>query len=125
MRRYLLGLLAAQAGDEAGAARLVMELERAASPPSDSLLGQHLAAAVRAEVSRLNGDVEGALTHLERIVDRPTYQLVLPSPFEPRVRERFVRATLLEQLGRTAESRTLLDGIGARSLYDLPYARAR
>lgn len=125
MRRYLLGLLHAQLGDPRAAIRMAEELEREPSPAADRSLGADLSAGVRAEISRLRGDRSGALAMLERIKERPTYQLVLPSPFEPRLRERFVRATLLHELGRTSEARALYAVIGARSLYDLPYARVK
>jgi tetratricopeptide (TPR) repeat protein len=121
MRRYLLGLLDAQLGDTAAALRLAVELERAPHSGADETLPADLAAAVRAEVARLRGDAAAALALLERIRERPTYQLVLPSPFEARARERFVKARLLEKLGRFAEARALYNLIGARSLYDLPY----
>ena len=121
MRRYLLGLLNAQLGSGGAALGLAVELDRWQGPAADSSLGRDLAAGVRAEVARLRGDDRGALSILERITDGSRYQLVLPSPFEARLRERFIRARLLRELGRGAESRALYATIGARSLYDLPY----
>jgi hypothetical protein len=123
MRRYLLGLLHARLGDASAALRLAEDLEQWAPLPSDPSLGDDLGVGVRAEVVRLGGDVRGALALLDRIEERPTYQLVLPSPFEPRLRERFLKARLLDDLGRRDEARALYGVIGSRSLFDLPYAR--
>lgn len=123
MRRYLLALLEAQTGRPDRALRLAGELEAWKSPASDADLGRDLAAGVRAEVERGRGDPGAALQVLDRIRDRPSYQLVLPSPFEPRVRERYLKARLLAELGRAADARPLASVIGSRSLYDLPYAR--
>ena len=120
-RRYLLGLLHAQLGDSAAALAVATELEQATSPAGDPSLAMDLALGIRAEVDRLGGRTGAALASLQRIRDHARYQLVLPAPFEPRVRERFVRALLLTELGRPREARDLFRVIGYSSVYDLPY----
>lgn len=46
---------------------------------------------------------------------------MLPSPFHPRARERYLQARLLEDAGRLDEARAVYASTGNRSLYDLPY----
>ena len=120
-RRYLLGLLNAGLGDYGVALQYAGELDRGDSPRSDSTLARDLALGVRAEVDRLQGRSEAALAALLRIQEPPRYQLVLPAPFEPRVRERFLKGRLLEQANRPAEARAVYATVGRRSMYDLPY----
>lgn len=121
LRRYLLGLLNAALGDSGAALRVADELARAASPKADPSLAADLALAVRAETDRLGGKTDAALDALRRIREPPRYQLVLPAPFDPRVRERFLRARLLEERNRPQEARALYLMMGRRSMYDLPY----
>ena len=121
MHRYLLGLLSAGLGEPADAMRWAAELDRAPSPAGDPSLAKDLALAVRAETHRLAGKRDAALAALLLIREPPRYQLVLPSPFDPRVRERFVRAQLLQEANRLDHARDLYLGIGRRSVYDLPY----
>jgi hypothetical protein len=123
MHHYLLGLLAAQAADEQAAHRYADILERSRPPAGDSALARDLAAGVRADVARLRGDSVLARRLLAQVSERPTYQLVLPSPFEPRARERFLR-DLLSGASRGSGAAATRAGT-ARSLYDLPYERGR
>jgi hypothetical protein len=119
--RYLLGLLSAGLGDTAASLGWARELERAGSPPSDPSLARDLALAVRAETDRVAGRTGAALESLLQMREPPRYQLVLPAPFDPRVRERFVKARLLEEGQRLGEARALYLMMGRRSMYDLPY----
>ncbi|HLG04791.1 MAG TPA: hypothetical protein VI383_01450, partial [Gemmatimonadales bacterium] len=121
LHRYLLGLLSAALGEPDQALRWAGELDRAASPQADTSLARDLALAVRAEVERTAGRNDAALETLQRMREPPRYQLVLPSPFDPRVRERFLRGRLLEERNRPAEARALYLMMGRRSVYDLPY----
>ena len=118
---YLLGLVAAHRGNPAEASRMAARLESMAPPPGDSSLPGDLARGVRGEVARRSNRPVEALAEFRQIRERPGYQLVLPSPFDPRVRERFLRARLLEDAGRDEEARAVFASIGSRSLYDLPF----
>jgi hypothetical protein len=86
LRYYLRGILSAQLGDSAAAIRLAADLGRLRVRGQDESLGVDLARGVRAEIARLGGRPQEALGILEEIADRSRYQLVLPSPFEARVR---------------------------------------
>lgn len=120
-RTYLRGLVAAGQGDSAGALRRAAELERMEAPAADRSLPGDLARGVRAEVHRRAGRTARALAELDAIEEPAGYELVLPSPFHPRVRERYLRARLLEEVGREAEARAVYAATGNRSVYDLPY----
>jgi DNA-binding SARP family transcriptional activator len=121
MRAWLAGLLAAGLGDEAGALREARELERRPGPQADPTLPRDLAHGIRAEIHILAGRREQALAELDRIEEPPGYELVLPSPFQPRARERFLRARLLEDAGRAGDARAGWLRTGNRSFFDLPY----
>lgn len=124
LHQCLIGLLDAQTGNHGAAFRTADMLELLRSPASDSTLAHDLAAGVRAEVARVRHDTSGAVKILSRIIERPAYQLVLPSPFEARARERYLRALLVERSGRGPDQPALGEST-ARSLYDLVYDRAR
>lgn len=121
LRAYLAGLLSASLGEGKATSARAAELERMDAPAADPTLPADLARGVRAEVHRLAGRAADALAELERIREPAHYELVLPSPFHPRARERFLRARLLEDAGRAAEAQVLYAASGNRSLYDLPY----
>jgi DNA-binding SARP family transcriptional activator len=121
LRGYLRGLVSAGLGDAATAGSRAKELERSAGPRSDPYLPRDLARGIRAEVHRRAGRTATALAALDSIREPEHYELVLPSPFHPRVRERYLRARLLEDAGRLEEARAVYASTGNRSLYDLPY----
>lgn len=120
MTTYLMGLLRTGLGDAEGSAAAEHMLREVPPVVGDSMLGRDLAAGIRAERLLRAGDVTGALAALEAIQPRTEYQLVLPSPFQPRLRERFLRALLLEST-RPGEAMILYRTVGNQSLYDLPY----
>lgn len=121
LHAYLRGLLSAGLGEAAAADSRARELERMAAPASDPELSRDLARGIRAEIHRRAGRASAALAVLDSIREPDHYELVLPSPFHPRARERFLRARLLEDAGRLAEAGDLYAATGNRSLYDLPY----
>ncbi|MGQ0702498.1 MAG: BTAD domain-containing putative transcriptional regulator, partial [Gemmatimonadales bacterium] len=121
LRAYLRGLVNASLGDSSEALGMASRLDFLRPPSGDATLPADLARAVRGELARRAGRTAEALAAFDEVRDRPGYQLVLPAPFDPRVRERFLRGTLLEQAGRTDEARAVLATVGRRSLYDLPF----
>lgn len=121
MRIWLSGLIAAGLGQTETALSLARELDAMTPPPGDSLLHRDLARGVRAEVYRLAGRHDAALKELSGIAEPPGYEMVLPSPFHPRARERFLHARLLEEAGGADEARRAYETTGNRSLHDLPY----
>jgi DNA-binding SARP family transcriptional activator len=121
LRAYLRGLVSAGLGDDAEAEARAVEVERLAAPPSDPDLSRDLARGIRAEIHRQAGRTADALAALDSIREPDHYELVLPSPFHPRARERYLRARILEDAGRPEEARAVYASTGNRSLYDLPY----
>jgi DNA-binding SARP family transcriptional activator len=121
LRTYLRGLISADLGETGAAEASATDLERMAAPQSDPRLARDLAQGIRAEVLRRGGRAAEALAALESVREPDHYELVLPSPFHPRARERYLRAQLLEDAGRLDEARALYASTGNRSLYDLPY----
>ncbi|MFQ5529861.1 MAG: hypothetical protein ACE5FP_05865, partial [Gemmatimonadota bacterium] len=120
-RAYLLGLVSAQLGDAAAAERYVEELNATAARPTDGSLPQDLALAVRAEVLRLDGRAAAALATLEQARLATWYAQTANSTLFSQVRERFVRAELLAEVGRVDEARRWYETVGQLSVFDLPY----
>jgi DNA-binding SARP family transcriptional activator/tetratricopeptide (TPR) repeat protein len=104
---YLAGLLSARLGDVGAARRHAATLVRLVPVAQDPALAQDLALGIHAEIERDAGNRDAALAGLDGMIERPRYQLVLPSPFHARLRERFVRAELLVDAQRVDEARSL------------------
>jgi hypothetical protein len=116
MRAYLLGLLSVRLGDTAAAAVQLATLT-GVGDPDRAKVARDLAHALRAEMRRAAGDVAGALRELEQFAFTPTWQLAHWG-----IRERFLRAELLQALGRDTEALPWYDSfIGG---YDLPWMAA-
>jgi tetratricopeptide (TPR) repeat protein len=120
-RAYALGLLAANLGDSVAAERYAEQLETTPPRPTDGHLPQDLALAVRAEVLRLDGRPAEALALLEQAQLATWYAQTASSNLFSQVRERFVRAELLADLGRLEDSRGWYQTLGQLSAYDMPY----
>jgi tetratricopeptide (TPR) repeat protein len=104
LRLYLLGLLSASLGDEADALERAAELERRGGPASSGTRVVDLALSVRAEAARARADVKAALSLLERAPLEVSYAVAVGSPFLFLDRERFLRAELLNAVGRREEA---------------------
>jgi tetratricopeptide (TPR) repeat protein len=127
---YLLGLLASRVGDAATAMRLAQRLvspaaTRAARDSSrDRIRRQDLALSIRADVAWRAGQFSQALSLLEQrhpdVWYPPEMDLVdnerveLEYPFLNQAYERWMRAELLNQLGRSSEA---LDWYAALGIY--------
>jgi tetratricopeptide (TPR) repeat protein len=108
LRLYLLGLFAARLGEPSAALRYAAELQRrsraAFAPEFVADLGQSVAA----EVARIRGQPQVALNLLDQASfwTRTDVQPTGDSPFYVHEYERFVRAELLNALGRSTEALT-------------------
>ena len=120
IRAYLLGLLDVRLGDLAGAAAQRAELG-ALQPELTGLAGS-LEVELRATIARAEGSPEEALTLLERSRPELWFQLTVASPFFSLASQRFLRAELLNEVGRTAEAAGWYASIAERSPYELIYA---
>jgi len=106
-REYLIGALALRAGDGAAAERAIRTLER--MPPLEtSSITADLALALRARKLAAKGEFAAALSTLER------QQLRIPARraiFYGRLSQPWLRATLLEALGRGPEALAAYDAL--------------
>jgi tetratricopeptide (TPR) repeat protein len=121
LRLYLLGVLAARAGDSAARSRAA-ELDAVGGSPDIESLAHDLAQGVRARLLAVSGDAARALECLERtrMESRCTY-IVMQSPFHSYTAERWLRADLLGQLERYEEALRWYESIAQASVYDLIY----
>jgi len=120
-RAYLLGLTSARLGDAQATERYARELDATAPRPTDGYLPQDLALGVRAELLRLQGQPREALELLEQGKLATWYAQTASSPLFSQVRQRFVRAELLAELGRAEEARQWYETIAQLSVFELPY----
>jgi serine/threonine-protein kinase len=122
LRLYLLGLLEVRLGDLAAAAGHLAEL---GGLPSESTgLAASLGLELGAAIARAEGRVQEALALLERPGPRLWFQLTVASPFFSLASQRFLRAELLYQLGRSEEAVGWYGSLAERSPYELIYAPA-
>ncbi|NIW38442.1 MAG: hypothetical protein GWN32_18860 [Gemmatimonadetes bacterium] len=107
-------------GDIDAALRYADELESMSAPELGPTLPGDLARSVRAEVAVAQGRDRDALSILQ------DQRWVVPmdrtwgSPLRSRPHERFMRASILERLGRSEEALGWYASLGIRP-YDLPY----
>jgi tetratricopeptide (TPR) repeat protein len=119
---HLAGALAVRAGDFAAAEAATRQLE---SAEMGSSIRADLALAVRARVLAARNDPAGALALLAK------QQLIIPAryaPWFPRLSEHWLRAGLLERLGRQREALALYDAISFYNVIDpvfVPVAHLR
>jgi tetratricopeptide (TPR) repeat protein len=121
LRLYLLGVLAAREGD-AAALDCAAELDTMAGGPDLQSLARDLAQSVRARVLAVAGDAAAALECLgrARMESRCTF-IVMQSPFYMYTAERWLRAELLQRLGRHDEAVRWYESLVQSSVYELIY----
>jgi DNA-binding SARP family transcriptional activator len=120
LRAYLLGLLDVRLGNLGGAADRLAEL--GAFQPEPAGLVRSLEVELRATIARAEGRSAEALALLERSQPELWFQLTVASPFFSLASQRFLRAELLNEVGRTAEAAGWYASIAERSPYELIYA---
>jgi tetratricopeptide (TPR) repeat protein len=120
LRAYLLGLLEVRLGNLPGATSRLAEL--GALGPELTGLARSLDLELRATIARAEGRPEEALALLERSQPDLWFQLTVASPFFSLASQRFLRAELLKELGRTTEAVGWYASMAERSPYELIYA---
>jgi hypothetical protein len=80
-----------------------------------------MAAGIRAERLRLEGQLEEALGMLASQKRHIWYVQTSSSPLFTQVRDRFLQAELLRELGRTEGARSWYETIDQLSAFDVPY----
>ncbi|MGI9076848.1 MAG: hypothetical protein ACR2G6_05870 [Gemmatimonadaceae bacterium] len=109
LRLYLLGLLSARLGDNAGALRFAGDIERAAAPLEARAVVRGLAQTIRADVALANGRAGEAGTALEEVRGDVPLELVSTTAFA-NVREfaqehaRYLRVLTLAAHQKPAEA---------------------
>jgi tetratricopeptide (TPR) repeat protein len=122
IRLYLLGLLELKLGDLPAAAERVESL---AELEADGPLVRNLTVELDAALARARGRPEEALARLERARPELWFQLTVASPFFTLASQRFLRASLLEQVGRKREAEGWYRSIAERSPYELIWRTER
>jgi tetratricopeptide (TPR) repeat protein len=103
LRLYLLGRIDARLGEHAAALRDAGELEQLPTPPGGGSVGRDLAQAIRAHVLEAQGRLDEALRALEAAPREVPFSRQTEWAFtEPQ--ERYLRAEILNRLGRTADA---------------------
>ncbi len=118
-RAYLLGLLELRLGDPASASARLEELYGLESQEG---LVRSLVVELRARLARAEGKPAEALALLERSRPELWFQLTVASPFFSLASQRFLRAELLEEVGRKEEAAGWYGAIAERSPYEVIYA---
>jgi hypothetical protein len=118
-RAYLLGLLELRLRDPAAASARLQELYGMESREG---LVRSLVVELRARLARADGKPAEALALLERSRPELWFQLTVASPFFSLASQRFLRAELLEQVGRTEEAAGWYGAIAERSPYEVIYS---
>ena len=121
LRVYLLGLLELRLGDLAAAAEW---LEALAELEASGPLVRNLTVELDAALAHAKGRTTEALARLERARPELWFQLTVASPFFTLASQRFLRARLLEAVGRGREAAGWYGAMAERSPYELVYARA-
>ncbi len=119
LRSYLLGLLSLRLGQSEVAIACANNLVQFGGSPMVTTLAGDLAQSLRAQVSRYFAEPAEALTWLEQNKMESSYELAVASPFYAQVYERYMRATLLQELGRLDEALNWYNSFGEFSVYDL------
>ncbi|HEX6106822.1 MAG TPA: hypothetical protein VFZ26_14640, partial [Gemmatimonadales bacterium] len=121
LRLYLLGVLTARSGDAAALA-LAAELDATTGHPELEFLARDLAHGVRARLAAQRDDPAAALGLLERArMESHCTSVVMQSPFYTYTAERWLRAELLERLGRHQMAVRWYASLVQSSLYELIY----
>ncbi|MEO6056072.1 MAG: bacterial transcriptional activator domain-containing protein, partial [Gemmatimonadales bacterium] len=121
LRVYLLGLLEVRLGRVAEATE---RLESLAELEASGPLVRNLTVELDAAIAWARGKPAEALARLERARPELWFQLTVASPFFSLASQRFLRARLLEELGRRTEAAGWYRSMAERSPYELVYARA-
>jgi tetratricopeptide (TPR) repeat protein len=118
VRHYLIGVMEAQLGRESAVASAA-ELE--ALPGTDRArdLAQDLARGIRARWLLSQGDPAGALRELDSLTyEALSYQDTMSSPFLSLSPERYLKATLLVEMGEYERALPILSSFSETSFFD-------
>lgn len=124
LRAYLLAHLAARLDDEDECSRHAAALDVMPVPDHGTTLAWNLARSAESRVHVLRGDPAAALSALEQVRSDIWFQLTVASPFHAHALERFLRAELLADAGRTDAALGWYGAVAERSPFELPFRAA-
>jgi DNA-binding SARP family transcriptional activator/tetratricopeptide (TPR) repeat protein len=115
-RLHALGLLDVRLGDKEGARAIAITLDSYISPDATRRAGHTLAQSIRAHLAA------SELHLLEALADLDAADWEGPAhTFASEVGDRYFRATLLDDVGRTGEAAKWFASIAERAVYELPF----
>jgi tetratricopeptide (TPR) repeat protein len=121
VKAFLLGLLNARLGDYAAAERYAAVLGSLASPEKSPSLSEDLSLGVRADFAGRRGESADGIALLERARIQTYYQNTVASPVYSISFQRYLRAMLLEEVGRLEEAILWYGSVEQISMYDLVF----
>lgn len=124
IRQFLLGALAARRGQAAAVRLAAAAFSELAVPAGAEALTEQLARTLDALALRIEGHPGEALAALEGSRTDVWFQYAVGSPFFAGTFQRFLRAELLEAVGRTEEAVRWWRTVAQRSPYELVFAGA-
>jgi tetratricopeptide (TPR) repeat protein len=119
LQRYMLGMLAARLEDRETAMEQAVALRGMGNRPEARDLACDQAQAVEAVVAMNEERTDSALAKLEDACIGALFELAIASPFYSRALERYLKAQLLEQVGRDREAIRWYASFAEHSIYDL------
>jgi DNA-binding SARP family transcriptional activator/TolB-like protein len=116
IRTYCIGLMSVRLGEFDAAARAAAELGSQVADVRAARLSRTLSKSLYARIAAAQGRAQEALIRLDEANWEGAAEV-----FAAEAADRFLRATLLESLGRTREAADWYSSIAQRAAYELPY----
>lgn len=116
VRLHRIGILSVRMGDYDEARRIVAQLDALTTPSRDGRRVHALAQSVRAWIAAAQGHLVESLAALDAADWESAADV-----FAAEAADRYLRATVLQQLGRGKEATGWFTSIAERAAYELPY----
>lgn len=116
VRLHRLGILSVRMADFEGARKAAAELDAMTTPSRDGRRAHALAQSIRAWVAAAQGHLVESLAALDAADWESAADV-----FAAEAADRYLRATILQSLGRTREAANWFSSIAERAAYELPY----
>jgi DNA-binding SARP family transcriptional activator/TolB-like protein len=116
VRLHRLGILSVRMGDFDGARQAAAELDAITTPSRDGRRTHALAQSIRAWIAASQGHLVESLAALDAADWESAADL-----YAAEAADRYLRATILQSLGRSREAANWYSSIAERAAYELPY----
>jgi hypothetical protein len=120
LRQYTLGIVSLRLRDAPAAATAATKLQRLAARDDANTLVRDLDRGLRAALAWQEGRPQDALRLLETLEAEDSQGDIAATPFVTRANERFLRAEVLEALGRNTEALQWFASIGDGAVTEIP-----